>query len=82
MQREQTQQSQQIRALQEAQARDRASMESMREDLFYCFRELQFQSDDVPYDDYDPYAGFATSDFDDDDGDGGDRVAPAGDDEH
>ena len=82
IQREQTQQSQQIRALQEAQARDRASMESMREDLFFCFRELQFEADDVPYDDYDPYAGFATSDFEDDDGDGGDRVAPAGDDEH
>ena len=57
-------------------------METMREDLFFCFRELQFESDDVPYDDYDPYAGFATSDFEDDDGDGGDRVAPAGDDEH
>jgi hypothetical protein len=49
----------------------------MRDDLFYCFRELSFDRDDVPYSDYDPdQAGFATSDYDDDD----DGVAPAGDD--
>lgn len=77
IQQQQLQQAEQIRALQEARASDRAYMKQMRDDLFFCFRELQFDREDVgsPYDDYDPYAGFAASDFDDDDGGAGDAPA-------